>query len=78
MSYAKPLAWTREGRKVRKGEHAALFLLSDDRTQARALFRLAQTETQGMDESDSWTIVVDAAEWERSRPRPERCADTRA
>lgn len=58
--------WIREGRIIRKGEHALFYRLSDDRTQGRALFDEKQTEPAGRaDASDSWTIVVDAGEWEK-------------
>jgi hypothetical protein len=58
--------WAREGRRIKKGSKAELYLVNDDRTSARGLFHRRQTEPAGEpDESDSWTVVIPAAEWEQ-------------
>lgn len=61
------LQWSREGRIVRKGEHAELYRVSDDRTQGRALFRRDQTDILGPDDTAGWTITISAADWELTK-----------
>lgn len=57
--------WAREGRRIRRGTKAEVYLVDDDRTSARGLFNFQQTEAAALaDESDNWTVVITAAEWE--------------
>lgn len=58
--------WQRAGRIITKGQHARYYRVSDDRTQGRAVFSFDQTSPAGApDDADSWTVVIDASEWEQ-------------
>lgn len=51
---------------IRKGVHAEHYRVNDDRTQARPLFAYQQTVPASTpDDSDLWTVVISAAEWEQ-------------
>lgn len=60
--------WVRDGRTIIKGSKADQYLVDDDVTEARALFRRDQTQQFGQpdtNEIEGWTKIISESEWER-------------
>lgn len=60
--------WMREGRTVQQGEKARAYLLNDERSTGAPMFAEEQTTPNGgVDQHDTWTIVVTPQEYFKIR-----------